>query len=378
MFQLFGDEDDAELSKTGPSEAEMIKQRTAAAEDVVILEVEEGVPELQRLTLLLKRGQPLQKLSALESLSRTVREHEGSACDQLLQLVASVLAEPSLDESCQEAAAVGLGELSLLLEPALLEQRVLPPMLKALQAGADASGGSSSQSLQDAVSEDVLRAWLGSLVALVEAGRLSADAMRRTVLPFALTQGEAARPVISRMVCCHVLGAVAAGYGEAGGICEQGTLSHALALCQDTEACVRACMGLQLVRLGTALGPQHASGNLLSELMELTRDEQPEVRHAPLPPPFPGALPHAPPLPLSAVLSTRLRQATRPRTPHKHTAAHRTRIPPTASRPPHPAHRTPHTRRCAPPPSRVAWRCCDAPRRRRAAPSSSRRCARCC
>ena len=31
MFQLFGDEDDAELSKTGPSEAEMIKQRTAAA-----------------------------------------------------------------------------------------------------------------------------------------------------------------------------------------------------------------------------------------------------------------------------------------------------------------------------------------------------------
>ena len=51
MFQLFGDEDDAELSATGPSEAEMIKQRTAAAEDVVILEVEEGVPELQRLTL---------------------------------------------------------------------------------------------------------------------------------------------------------------------------------------------------------------------------------------------------------------------------------------------------------------------------------------
>ena len=33
MFQLFGDEDDAELSSTGPSEAEMIKQRTAAAED---------------------------------------------------------------------------------------------------------------------------------------------------------------------------------------------------------------------------------------------------------------------------------------------------------------------------------------------------------
>ena len=160
MFQLFGDEDDAELSATGPSEAEMIKQRTAAAEDVVILEVEEGVPELQRLTLLLKRGQPLQKLSALESLSRTVREHEASACDPLLQLVASVLAESSLDESCQEAAAVGLGELGLLLEPAMLELRVLPPMLKALQAGADACGAaSSSQSLQDAVSDDVLKAW---------------------------------------------------------------------------------------------------------------------------------------------------------------------------------------------------------------------------
>ena len=279
MFQLFGDEDDAELSTTGPSEAEMIKQRTAAAEDVVILEVEEGVPELQRLTLLLKRGQPLQKLSALESLSRTVREHESSACDPLLQLVASVLAESSLDESCQEAAAVGLGELGLLLEPAMVELRVLPPMLKALQAGADACGAaSSSQSLQDAVSDDVLKAWLRSLVTLVEAGRLSADAIRRTVLPFALAQGEAARPVVSRMVCCHVLSAAAAGYGEAGGICEQGTVAHALALCQDTEACVRACMGLQLVRLGAALGPQRASGNLLSELMELTRDEQPEVR----------------------------------------------------------------------------------------------------
>ena len=74
MFQLFGDEDDAELSSTGPSEAEMIKQRTAAAEDVVILEVEEGVPELQRLTLLLTRGQPLQKLSALERLSHAYSE----------------------------------------------------------------------------------------------------------------------------------------------------------------------------------------------------------------------------------------------------------------------------------------------------------------
>ena len=99
MFQLFGDEDDAELSSTGPSEAEMIKQRTAAAEDVVILEVEEGVPELQRLTLLLKRGQPLQKLSALESLSRTVREHEASACDPLLQ-------SPALAGTCALPASV--------------------------------------------------------------------------------------------------------------------------------------------------------------------------------------------------------------------------------------------------------------------------------
>ena len=83
----------------------------------------------------------------------------------------------------------------------------------------------------------MLKAWLRSLVTMVEAGRLSADAIRRTVLPFALAQGEAARPVVSRMVCCHVLGAAAAGYGEAGGICEQGTVAHALALCQDTEAC---------------------------------------------------------------------------------------------------------------------------------------------
>ena len=187
---MFGDE---ELRR--PREADLLRQHSASAEDIAALEVEEDVPELQRLHLLLERGQPLQRRSVLESLPRAVSEHGGPACDSLLELIGSQLvAEPSvLDESCQEAAAHSLGELCTRLDPPMLELRVLPLMLTALEQ-------------DSAEPSDVTCAWVGALLALLESGQLPADALRWTVVPFALAQGDAARPVVGRMVCCYMLG----------------------------------------------------------------------------------------------------------------------------------------------------------------------------
>jgi len=205
----------------------------------------------------------------IENLPRTVAEQGGAACDALLRELARQLAdEPRpLDQTCEEAAACSLGELGPLLEPAQLERAALAPILAALQQPEPAEGA------------ELLCAWLQALLVLLEGRRLPEAAVARSVLPFATAHGDAGCPVTSRMVCCHVLGAATRGYGAAA-LAEPRTLAHALALCQDTDTRVRQCMCAQLVPLSLALGPARAAEAPLHELLELIRDEQPEVRAA--------------------------------------------------------------------------------------------------
>ena len=56
--------------------------------------------------------------------------------DERAPFAEQLAAEPGLDESCQEAAAHSFGELVGLMEPALLETRVLAPTLAALKSEA--------------------------------------------------------------------------------------------------------------------------------------------------------------------------------------------------------------------------------------------------
>ena len=80
-------------------------------------------------------------------------------------------------------------------------------------------------------------------------------------------------------MCSHVIGAVAVAHPDAAHA-QKHYLIHALAMCQDTDLAVRRSMCAQLRPIARAIGSELASGALLTELMELLRDEDREVRAA--------------------------------------------------------------------------------------------------
>ena len=168
--------------------------------------------------------------------------------------------------------AQALGELLSAAEPlplSVLEGQLLPTALSALEAAP----------LTPMDDNAVGAEWLHFLLLLLRTGRLPPHTLERQVLPWALTRGEVSSPVHHRLLCTHMLGAIAEAHPEPRWI-ESHFLNQALNMCQDTELIVRCSMCEQLHRLAAAVGPELAGAGPLSELLELTSDEHPEVRAA--------------------------------------------------------------------------------------------------
>ena len=132
--------------------------------------------------------------------------------------------------------------------------------------------------------------WLHLLLLLLRTRQLRPESLERSVLPWALRHGEVSSPVRQRLVCTHVIGALAEAHPEPAWI-ERHFLSPALNMCQDTELVVRCSMCDQLHRLAAAVGPELAGAGPLTELLELALDE---VRIAARPPGRQRARAHAP------------------------------------------------------------------------------------
>ena len=121
--------------------------------------------------------------------------------------------------------------------------------------------------------------WLDVLLLLLRSGRVPIACLERHVVPWAERAGEVSSAVGRRLLCAHAYGALAAARPPSGWV-ERHYLSHALTMCQDTEHVVRAAMCAALHEIGGAVGPTVASREPLSEWLELTDDEHPQVRAA--------------------------------------------------------------------------------------------------
>ena len=158
----------------------------------------------------------------------------------------------------------------------LLEEEMLPTALAALDAAP----------LVPIEDNRIGAEWLHVLILLLRTGQLPASTLERLVLPWALCRGEVrfssiraglrepcpdaamtvlqvSAPVCHRLLCTHVLGALADAHPNPAWI-DAHFLGQALTMCQDTELAVRSSMCDQLHRLASALGPTLAGGRPLT------------------------------------------------------------------------------------------------------------------
>ncbi|KAJ9523823.1 hypothetical protein QJQ45_020014 [Haematococcus lacustris] len=157
-------------------------------------------------------------------------------------------------------------------------------------------------------SEEETQAWLGALFELVP--YLDKDVVKSEVLSLALSKGDMEENVNSRVICAHILGAIAPclvsvehsrlvpkqqqrfGKARADLLCpdllqsreevERSFLSKTISMCQDVEYRVRLAICLQLGAIGRMAGRDAALATILDELFELLKDEDSQVRSAAL------------------------------------------------------------------------------------------------
>lgn len=249
-----------------------------SAEDIEALVVDEDMPELERFAKLLERGRVVQRLSVMLNLPTLVADNGADACKPLLSLLVDLT--PSIVRAAGHpdgsglavAVAQALGALLSAAEPlpvSILEGLLLPIAIKALEIAP-----------LTPIDENATGAeWLHFLLLLLRTRRLPPATLERTVLPWALEHGSVSAPRQHRLLCTHVLGAIAEANPHPRWI-EKHFLGPALAMCQDTELVVRCSMCEQLHRIAAAVGPELAGGAPLTELLELATDEHPEVRAA--------------------------------------------------------------------------------------------------
>ena len=238
------------------------------------------MPELERMELLFERGRIVQRIAVINSLPGLFADHGSRACTPLLEkasreLSAMVSAAAVDDEAFGELPVALAKALTALLEAAepppvpMLERVLLPMALTALEKA----------ELTPLEESSVGAEWLHMLLHLLRTRRLPIACLNSTVLPFALRRGDVSAPVGHRLLCTHVMGALATAHPDAVWI-QQRFLSHALSMCQDTELRVRCSMCEQLQCIAAALPPEVVSSGPLAEALELTMDEHPGVRAA--------------------------------------------------------------------------------------------------
>ena len=92
------------LARSPPKPASKAKRAvppppSQTTEQMEALTLDDDTPMLERLSLLLEKGQPIQRLSAVENLPGAVRMRGASACEPLLKLL-SRCAPRDVRQSC--------------------------------------------------------------------------------------------------------------------------------------------------------------------------------------------------------------------------------------------------------------------------------------
>eukprot|EP01012_Entosiphon_sulcatum_P067051 TRINITY_DN9655_c0_g1_i1.p1 TRINITY_DN9655_c0_g1~~TRINITY_DN9655_c0_g1_i1.p1 ORF type:complete len:909 (+),score=100.98 TRINITY_DN9655_c0_g1_i1:34-2727(+) len=223
---------------------------------------QEQLSDVEKLLYLLHNGSNAQRIGAIESAkllpwAENIERFDGAQSEGALVLHQIGESVWQLDPEVQTACADSIHDLLRVLQPCHVE--LLLPLLLTMT------------SLHN---EDIRAKWYPVLLEALR--HLRTEVLEGEVLQLALRKGDLSETPESRGLSCEMLGLLA--HRLPGPVVERGFLREAMTLCQDTDYTVRIRISRQLQSVARAVGPAKAKTVVMRELLELLKDEEPEVQ----------------------------------------------------------------------------------------------------
>ncbi|XP_065051752.1 serine/threonine-protein phosphatase 4 regulatory subunit 4-like [Rhopilema esculentum] len=233
---------------------------TKTKEEIERLTVDESLNLLERSLYLIRTGQDVQKVNAVENLKVLLLEYKNDTISKFISCI-------------QESLWNGKEELHIVASRVfcdIAESQVL-------------TGSLYAKTLLPIILENihnenfgVADAWRDAL--LTSLSFLPSETINTTILDLARSMGTLAQTVHSRLACCNLMGKLAINLDQMS--VKRDMLKLVTALCQDVEMEVRAAMCAELDSVARGVGLELTRTLILPELVELTKDEQLIVRQA--------------------------------------------------------------------------------------------------
>lgn len=227
-------------------------------EEIEKLTVDEKLTDIERAVYLLSAGQEVQRVSVITALPNLLKDNNAECMRRVVPKVREVLYVAQQD--MQLAASTAF--LQILQDKLVPLQNYTQTFLQTILTSVDS---------KDA---EVSAAWLGTLLDVIEL--LPSDVVKKDILGIAINKGQLQQPVSVRLSCCKILGKIATKFESF--LIKKEILPVVQQLCQDVEHEVRACMCNQLHLVAKGLGIENTKSAILPELVELTNDEESNVR----------------------------------------------------------------------------------------------------
>ncbi|XP_072182400.1 serine/threonine-protein phosphatase 4 regulatory subunit 4-like [Diadema setosum] len=232
------------------------------AEEIESLTVDEQLGDIDRAVFLLSSGQEVQRISVIQNLPNLLRDNNVDAMRRVVPKVRDVLHFGNQD--LQDAATASF--IKIAEEQSVPHLTYAQTFLQTILQNADNRD------------PDISESWLDVLLQVIV--HLPKEVLKKDILPVALSKGQLAQSVQSRLASCRLLGRIATRFDTF--MIKKEILPLVTSLCQDVDYEVRACMCKQLDNVARGLGLEPTRSAILPELVELGKDEESCVRLAAL------------------------------------------------------------------------------------------------
>lgn len=229
-------------------------------EEIERLTVDENLDDIERAVLLLSSGVEIQKLSIINNLPRLLEKNSGDVNRRILPILREYLYIAPLHVQLEATKSFSSIIENGTIQAYMFASSFLPIILHNLDS-------------RDTV---VSNAWLQTLLTSIDF--LPKDVIKREILGIAISKGQLSQSVNCRLASCKLLGKIAPKF-ETYWIKKE-LMALVASLCQDVDYDVRACMCQQLETIARALGLESTQSIIIPELVELTNDEETNVRLA--------------------------------------------------------------------------------------------------
>lgn len=229
-------------------------------EEIERLTVDENLDDIERAVLLLSSGVEIQKLSIINNLSRLLGKNSADVNRKVIPVLREYLYIAPVHVQLEAANSFSRVIQDEFIPPYMFASSFLPIVLHNIEN-------------RDTV---VANAWLRTLLTSIDF--LPKDVIKREILGIAIAKGQLSQSVNCRLASCKLLGQIAPKF-ETYWIKKE-LVALVASLCQDVDYEVRACMCQQLETIARALGLESTQSIIIPELVELTNDEETNVRLA--------------------------------------------------------------------------------------------------